>query len=160
MSDRVRFGDDATADMTGVNGGMAKRCFYDVRGVERTADESELKSAFRKLAMKWHPDRNPGDKSSEVRFKEINEADEILKDADKRAAYDRFGHAAFEHAGAGPAGGFGDVASAFADIFDDLFGMGGGRRGRGGGRERGADLRYNMEVSVEEAYSCKTDQGR
>src|ERR671935_162701 len=101
MDERVRFGDDTTADMTGVNAGMAKRCYYDVLGVERTADESELKSAFRKLAMKWHPDRNPGDKSSEVRFKEINEAYEILKDADKRAAYDRFGHAAFEHAGQG-----------------------------------------------------------
>jgi molecular chaperone DnaJ len=155
MDDRVRFGDDATADMTGVNAGMAKRCFYDVLGVERTADESGLKSAFRKLAMKWHPDRNPGDKSSEVRFKEINEAYEILKDPDKRAAYDRFGHAAFEHAGPGAAGGFGDVASAFADIFDDLFGMGGGRRGRGAGRERGADLRYNMEITLEEAYSGK-----
>src|SRR5256886_12381469 len=160
MSDRVRFGDDATAEMTGVNAGMAKRCYYDVLGVERTSDESELKSAFRKLAMKWHPDRNPGDKSCEVRFKEINEAYEILKDPDKRAAYDRFGHAAFEHAGPGAAGGFGDVASAFADIFDDLFGMGGGRRGRAGGRERGADLRYNMEITLEEAYSGKSAQVR
>src|SRR5205823_5668793 len=160
MSDRVRFGDDATAEMTGVNAGMAKRCYYDVLGVERTSDESELKSAFRKLAMKWHPDRNPGDKSCEVRFKEINEAYEILKDPDKRAAYDRFGHAAFEHAGPGAAGGFGDVASAFADIFDDLFGMGGGRRGRGGGRERGADLRYNMEITLEEAYCGKNAQVR
>src|SRR6185503_11306573 len=160
MDDRVRFGDDATADMTGVNAGMAKRCYYDVLGVQRIAGESELKSAFRKLAMKWHPDRNPGDNSSEVRFKEINEAYEILKDPDKRAAYDRFGHAAFEHAGPGAAGGFGDVASAFADIFDDLFGMGGGRRGRGAGRERGADLRYNMEITLEEAYSGKNAQVR
>ena len=132
---------------------MAKRCYYDVLGVERTSDDGELKSAFRKLAMKWHPDRNPSDKSCEVRFKEINEAYEILKDPDKRAAYDRFGHAAFEHAGSGAAHGFGDVASAFADIFDDLFGMGGARRGRGGGRERGADLRYNMEITLEEALS-------
>src|SRR5260221_572752 len=160
MTDRVRFGDDSTAEVTGVDAGMAKRCYYDVLGVERTADESELKAAFRKLAMKWHPDRNPGDKSSEVRFKEINEAYEILKDLDKRAAYDRFGHAAFEHAGPGAAGGFGDVASAFADIFDDLFGMGGGRRGRGGGRERGADLRYNMEITLEEAYCGKNAQVR
>ena len=84
---------------------MAKRCFYEVLGVERSADEGELKSAFRKLAMKWHPDRNPGDKNCEARFKEINEAYEILKDPDKRAAYDRFGHAAFEHGGpGGPAG--------------------------------------------------------
>src|SRR5262249_45764592 len=160
MTERVRFGDDSTAEMTGVDAGMAKRCYYDVLGVERTAHESELKAAFRKLAMKWHPDRNPGDKSSEVRFKEINEAYEILKDVDKRAAYDRFGHAAFEHAGPGAAGGFGDVASAFADIFDDLFGMGGGRRGRGGGRERGADLRYNMEITLEEAYCGKNAQVR
>jgi molecular chaperone DnaJ len=160
MSDRVELGEDAAAEMTGVDAGMAKRCYYDVLEVERTADDGALKSAFRKLAMKWHPDRNPSDKSSEVRFKEINEAYEVLKDPDKRAAYDRFGHAAFEHAGSGAAHGFGDVASAFADIFDDLFGMGGARRGRGGGRERGADLRYNMEISLEEAYSGKTAQVR
>ena len=161
MSDQVRFDDDAAAEMTGLDAGMAKRCYYEVLEVERTAVDGELKAAFRKLAMKWHPDRNPGDKSCETRFKEINEAYEVLKDADKRAAYDRFGHAAFEHgAGMGAGGGFGDVASAFADIFDDLFGMGGGRRGRGGGRERGADLRYNMEISLEEAYSGKTAQVR
>src|ERR687887_1758241 len=160
MSDRVRFGDDATAEMTGVNAGMAKRCYYEVLGVERGASDADVKTAFRKLAMKWHPDRNPGDKSSEVHFKEINEAYEILKDSDKRAAYDRFGHAAFEHGAPGAAGGFGDVVSAFADIFDDLFGMGGGRRGRSGGRERGADLRYNMEITLEEAYSGKNAQVR
>jgi molecular chaperone DnaJ len=158
MSDQVRSGDDATAEKTGWDAGMAKRCYYEVLEVERTAGETQLKSAFRKLAMKWHPDRNPGDKSCEVRFKEINEAYEVLKDADKRAAYDRFGHAAFEHNGGGPGGGFGDVASAFADIFDDLFGMGGARRGRGGGRERGADLRYNMEITLEEAFGGKTAQ--
>src|SRR5947209_3153501 len=159
MNDHVRFGDDSTGHTTGRDAGMAKRCYYETLEVERTASDADLKSAFRKLAMKWHPDRNPGDKSSEARFKEINEAYEILKDADKRAAYDRFGHAAFEHGGAG-AHGFGDVASAFADIFDDLFGMGGARRGRGGGRERGADLRYNMEISLEEAYFGKTAQVR
>jgi len=98
---------------------MAKRCFYEVLGVERSADEGELKSAFRKLAMKWHPDRNPGDKNCEARFKEINEAYEILKDPDKRAAYDRFGHAAFEHGGPGGPAGFGaDFGSAFSDLFD------------------------------------------
>jgi molecular chaperone DnaJ len=161
MNDHVRFGEDTAADTKGRDAGMAKRCYYEVLEVERTANDSELKTAFRKLAMKWHPDRNPGDKSSETRFKEINEAYEVLKDADKRAAYDRFGHAAFEHGGAAAPGGFGDVASAFADIFDDLFGMGGGaRRGRGGGRERGADLRYNMEISLEEAYAGKAAQVR
>ena len=161
MSDQARAGDDAAADMTGVDAGMAKRCYYEGLEVERTAADNELKSAFRKLAMKWHPDRNPGDKNCEIRFKEINEAYEVLKDPDKRAAYDRFGHAAFErNAGPGGPGGFGDVASAFADIFDDLFGMGGGRRGRGSGRERGADLRYNMEISLEEAYAGKTAQVR
>src|ERR1700750_172790 len=161
MNDQVRFDDDTAAGMTGWDAGMAKRCYYEVLEVERTAGDAELKAAFRKLAMKWHPDRNPGDKSCETRFKEINEAYEVLKDADKRAAYDRFGHAAFEHgAGMGAGGGFGDVASDFADIFDDLFGMGGGRRGRGGGRERGADLRYNMEITLEEAYSGKNAQVR
>src|SRR5256886_13550984 len=109
---------------------MAKRCYYEVLGVERSADEGELKSAFRKLAMKWHPDRNPGDKNCEARFKEINEAYEILKDPDKRAAYNRFGHAAFEHGGPGGAAGFGaDFGTTFADIFEGIFGMaGGGRR--------------------------------
>src|SRR5262249_21959693 len=109
---------------------MAKRCYYEVLEVERSAVDGELKSAFRKLAMKWPPDRNPGDKSSETRFKEINEAYEVLKDADKRAAYDRFGHAAFEHGGARPAGGFRDAAPAFSGIVVDLSRLGGGRRGR------------------------------
>src|SRR3984957_9334036 len=138
---------------------MAKRCFYEVLGVERSADEGELKSAFRKLAMKWHPDRNPGDKNCEHRFKEINEAYEVLKDADKRAAYDRFGHAAFEQGGMGPAGGFGaDFGSAFSDLFEGIFGMGGARSRSG--RERGADLRYNMEISLDEAYAGKAAQLR
>src|SRR6266853_2316860 len=113
-----------------------KRCYYETLEVERSADESKLKSAFRKLAMKWHPDKNPGDAASEMRFKEINEAYEILKDGDKRAAYDRFGHAAFEHGGGGGAGFGAGFASSFSDIFEDLFGMA-GQRGRGGGRERG-----------------------
>src|SRR5271169_5402190 len=134
-----------------------KRCYYETLEVERTADDSKLKAAFRKLAMKWHPDKNPGDAASEIRFKEINEAYEILKDGDKRAAYDRFGHAAFEQGGMGGGPGFGaGFASSFSDIFEDLFGMA-GQRSRGG-RERGADLRYNMEITLEEAFQGKTAQ--
>jgi molecular chaperone DnaJ len=133
-----------------------KRCYYETLEVDRTADESKLKSAFRKLAMKWHPDKNPGDATSEMRFKEINEAYEVLKDGDKRAAYDRYGHAAFEQGNGGPGFGAG-FASSFSDIFEDLFGMA-GQRGRGGGRERGADLRYNMEITLEEAFLGKTAQ--
>ena len=140
---------------------MSKRDYYEVLGVSRTCGEAELKSAFRKLAMQHHPDRNPGNAECEHRFKEINEAYDVLKDGDKRAAYDRFGHAAFEHGGMGGGHGFGaDFAHSFADIFDDLFGMGGGRRGRTQGRERGSDLRYNMEISLEEAYAGKTAQIR
>ncbi len=138
---------------------MAKRDYYEILGIERSATEVDIKSAFRRLAMKDHPDRNPGDGKAEHDFKEVNEAYEILKDGDKRAAYDRFGHAAFEQGGGGH--GFGaEFASSFADIFDDFFGMGGGRRGRGSGRERGADLRYNMEITLEEAYAGKGAQIR
>src|SRR3954451_7239588 len=155
--DRVRFSEEAVADR---DAGMSKRCFYDVLEVERSANDGELKAAFRKLAMKWHPDRNPNDTSSEGRFKEINEAYEILKDADKRAAYDRFGHAAFEQGAGGGGPGFGaDFGSAFSDLFEGIFGMG-GARGRGNRAERGADLRYNMEISLDEAYAGKTAQVR
>ena len=131
---------------------MAKRDFYEVLGVARTATDAELKSAFRKAAMQCHPDRHPGDKQAESRFKELNEAYQHLSDSQKRAAYDRYGHAAFEH------GGLNDgFASSMADIFDDLFGDFMGRRGRGGGsgRERGTDLRYNLEITLEEAYQGK-----
>src|SRR5260221_1749194 len=134
-----------------------KRCYYETLEVERTADESKLKAAFRKLAMKWHPDKNPGDATSEVKFKEINEAYEVLKDGDKRAAYDRYGHAAFEqgHGGGGPGFGAG-FASSFSDIFEDLFGMAGQPGGRGGGGpERGADLRSNIAITLEEAFLGK-----
>src|SRR5450759_2477062 len=136
-----------------------KRCYYETLEVDRNADESKLKASFRKLAMKWHPDKNPGDATSEMRFKEINEAYEVLKDGDKRAAYDRFGHAAFgQGMGGGGGAGFGaGFASSFSDIFEDLFGMA-GQRGRGGGRERGQDLRYNMEITLEEAFLGKTAQ--
>jgi molecular chaperone DnaJ len=160
MSERLDTGGEADSKATGWEAGMAKRCYYEVLEVERTADDGQLKSAFRKLAMKWHPDRNPGDTSSEHKFKEINEAYEILKDPDKRAAYDRYGHAAFEQ-GIGGAGGFGaDFGSAFSDLFEGIFGMSGARGGGRSGRERGADLRYNMEISLEEAYSGKAAQVR
>jgi molecular chaperone DnaJ len=139
---------------------MAKRCYYETLGVTRTANDGEMKAAYRKLAMQWHPDRNPGDKDCEIKFKEINEAYDVLKDGDKRAAYDRFGHAAFEH-GNGAAHGFGaDFGSAFADIFEGIFGMAGATRSRSGGRERGADLRFNMEITLEEAFAGKTAEVR
>src|SRR6187551_3141178 len=133
---------------------MSKRDYYEVLGVTRTSTEVELKAAYRKLAMQHHPDRNPGDKDCESRFKEINEAYDVLKDGDKRAAYDRFGHAAFEngHGGGGAHGFNADFGSSFADIFEGIFGMGGARQQRGSGRERGADLRFNMEIKLEEAY--------
>src|SRR5437763_6809408 len=134
---------------------MAKRDYYEILGVGRGASEAELKAAFRKLAMKYHPDRNPGDQDCEHRFKEINEAYDVLKDGDKRAAYDRFGHAAFEHGGPGGAGFGADFGTAFSDLFEGIFGMGGGGRTRSG-RERGEDLRYNMEISLEVDYFGKT----
>jgi molecular chaperone DnaJ len=147
---------------------MAKRDYYETLGVTRSATETDLKSAFRRLAKEHHPDKNPDDKAAEQKFKEINEAYEVLKDPQKRAAYDQFGHAAFEGGrGPGGPGGFGpDFASSMSDIFDDLFGefmggrRGGQQRGRGNGRERGADLRYNMEISLVEAYTGKQAQIR
>src|SRR3977135_2732635 len=108
---------------------MAKQDFYDTLGVSKSADADELKRAYRKLAMQYHPDRNSGDKTAEQKFKDISEAYDILKDDQKRAAYDRFGHAAFEQGGVGAgAGGFGGFSGGFADIFEEMFGaMGGGR---------------------------------
>lgn len=140
---------------------MAKRDFYETLGVNKTAGEADLKRAYRKLAMECHPDRNPGDAAAEARFKEINEAYEVLRDPQKRAAYDQFGPQAFEQGmgGRGAAGGF-DFTS-FADVFDDLFGdfMGGGGRRRGGA-PRGNDLRYNLTISLEEAFAGKKAQVR
>ncbi|MGJ4857390.1 molecular chaperone DnaJ [Labrys sp. La1] len=141
---------------------MAKRDYYEVLEVTREVTEVELKVAFRKQAMKHHPDRNAGDKDAEAKFKEVNEAYEALKDPQKRAAYDRFGHAAFEQGGMGgggggfgAGGGFGSFSDIFNDIFEDLAGRGRGRS-NSGGRERGADLRYNMEITLEEAFNGKT----
>jgi molecular chaperone DnaJ len=142
---------------------MSKRDYYEVLGVTKTASEAEMKSAFRKLAMQFHPDRNPGDHEAEIKFKEINEAYQTLSDAQKRAAYDRFGHAAFANGGGGAGGpGFGNDFSDFmSDIFENFFGdgrtgQGGGRAGRGGGgRERGSDMRYNLEITLEEAFTGK-----
>lgn len=132
------------------------RCYYDILGVSRDADDSAVKSAFRKCAMKYHPDRNRDDPEAEQKFKEVNEAYEILSDGQKRAAYDRYGHAAFKGGmnGFAGAGAQGFNASAFADVFDDIFGefMGAQARRRGG-PARGADLKYNLEISLGEAYS-------
>src|SRR5262249_50050442 len=144
---------------------MAKRDYYDVLGVSRNASEQDIKAAFRRLAKECHPDRRPGDKTAEHRFKELNEAYEALKDPQKRAAYDQFGHAAFEGGGMGRGGhGFGpDFAASMSDIFDDLFGefMGGRRSSRTrSGRERGADLRYDLEITLNDAFAGKSAQIR
>ena len=131
--------------------------FYELLEVERTADDKALKSAYRKLAMKFHPDKKPGCSDSEARFKQINEAYACLSDPQKRAAYDRFGHAAFQQGGAGGGGfggggeGFSDIGDIFETIFGNAFGGGGGRQQA----RRGADLRYDMEVTLDEAYHGK-----
>ncbi len=135
---------------------MSKRCYYEILGCQKGASIEEIKTSYRKLAMDVHPDRNPGDHTAEVKFKELSEAYDILKDGQKRAAYDRFGHAAFEQgAGRGPAGF--DFASSFTDVFDDLFGeFMGGRRARR--QNRGGDLRYNLTITLEEAFKGRNAQ--
>ena len=129
-----------------------KRDFYEVLGVAKNASDEDLKKAYRKLAMKFHPDRNPGDKTAEDKFKELNEAYAVLSDAQKRETYDRFGHAGLDPSQGG--GGFGRGGADFADVFGDIFGDIFGGRGQRGGRSnvyRGADLRYSMEISLEQA---------
>ncbi|AOG06866.1 MAG: molecular chaperone DnaJ [Bosea sp. (in: a-proteobacteria)] len=132
---------------------MSKRDYYEILGVSKTASEAELKSAFRKLAMQCHPDRHPGDTAAEAKFKELNEAYQVLSDSQKRGAYDRYGHQAFEQGGGG---GNPDFSDFMSDIFDSFFGD--ARRGgprSANGRERGADLRYNLEIGLEDAFAGK-----
>src|SRR5215470_9678860 len=134
---------------------MAKQDYYESLGIARGASAEDIKKAYRSLAMKFHPDRNQGDKTAEHRFKEISEAYDVLKDDQKRAAYDRFGHAAFENGNGRGFGGFDFSATGFADIFDEMFGefMGRGRSNQA--RGRGADLRYNMTITLQEAFAGK-----
>ena len=133
---------------------MSKRDYYDVLGVPKGSEAEAIKKAYRTKAKELHPDRNSDNPNAESQFKEVNEAYEVLKDADKKAAYDRYGHAAFEGGGGQGFGGGGDFSSAFSDVFDDLFGdfMGGGRGGRKQ-QSRGSDLRYNLSISLEEAFA-------
>ncbi len=143
---------------------MAKD-YYEILGVSKSASADEMKKAYRKLAMQHHPDKNPGNKAAEEKFKEISHAYDVLSDDQKRAAYDRYGHDAFNQGGMGSAGGGNsaaggfDFSSGFADIFEDLFGMGGGRQrgGEASASSRGADLRYNLNVTLEEAFKGKSE---
>ena len=137
---------------------MADKDFYEILGVQRNASDDEIKKSYRKLAMKYHPDRNKDDKESERKFKEVSAAYEILKDSEKRSAYDQYGHDAFRQGGGGQ--GFGEFGGGFSDIFEEFFGGGFGGQSRQRGPQRGNDLRYNMSVSLQEAYSGKKSQIR
>ena len=137
---------------------MADRDFYEILGLSKNASDSEIKKSYRKLAMKYHPDRNQGDKEAEKKFKEASSAYEILKDPEKRSAYDQYGHDAFRQGGGGQ--GFGDFGGGFSDIFEEFFGGGFGGQSRQRGPQRGNDLRYNMSISLQEAYTGKKSQIR
>ena len=139
---------------------MADKDFYEILGVSRNANDDEIKKSYRKLAMKYHPDRNKGDKEAEKKFKEASAAYEALKDPQKRAAYDQFGHDAFRQGGMGGAQGFGDFAGGFSDIFEEFFGGGFGGQSKQRGPSRGSDLRYNMSVTLQEAFTGKKTQIR
>ena len=137
---------------------MSKRDFYEVLGVNRDADDKTIKSAYRKLAMANHPDRNPDDAAAEERFREASEAYEVLKDSQKRAAYDQLGHAAFEQSAGGGGAGFGGFGGGFSDIFEQMFSEFSGGQSRGGQSRHGADLRYDLDIDLDEAFSgCTKD---
>lgn len=137
---------------------MSKRDYYEVLGVEKGADQKEIKKAYRRLAQKFHPDRNPDDTTSAEKFREVSEAYEVLSDGEKRAAYDQFGHAGVDGQGGGGFGGAGagDFSDIFGDVFGDIFGGGGGRRRGPNAPARGSDLRYNLELDLENAVSGTT----
>jgi molecular chaperone DnaJ len=137
---------------------MADKDFYEILGVQKNASDDEIKKSYRKLAMKYHPDRNKDNKESERKFKEVSAAYEVLKDSEKRSAYDQYGHDAFRQGGGGQ--GFGDFGGGFSDIFEEFFGGGFGGQSRQRGPQRGNDLRYNMSISLQEAYSGKKSQIR
>tara|TARA_Y100000590_G_scaffold18717_1_gene22256 strand:+ start:486 stop:1616 length:1131 start_codon:yes stop_codon:yes gene_type:complete len=139
---------------------MSERDFYEILGVSKSANGDEIKKSYRKLAMKYHPDRNKGNADAEKKFKEATAAYEALKDPQKRAAYDQYGHDAFRQGGMGGAQGFGDFAGGFSDIFEEFFGGGFGSTSRKRGPSRGSDLRYNMSVSLQDAFTGKKTQIR
>ena len=134
---------------------MAEKDLYDILGVSKNASDDEIKKSYRKLAMKYHPDRNKDNKNAEKKFKEISAAYEVLKDPQKKSAYDQYGHDAFRNGGMGGAQGFGDFAGGFSDIFEEFFGSGFGSSSRQRGPARGSDLRYNMSINLQDAFSGK-----
>ena len=139
---------------------MAEKDFYEILGVQKNASDDEIKKSYRKLAMKFHPDRNKDDKESERKFKEATAAYEALKDPERRAAYDQYGHDAFRQGGMGGGQGFGDFGGGFSDIFEEFFGGGFGGSSRQSGPQRGSDLRYNMSITLQEAFNGKKSQIR